>query len=108
MFASLVEQTFLKPAELEAHPVCSRIKHLLKILDQHSVTMPEGYRQTAYVRTFFDYINKLAAIIFRSLTPEIGERLHPIEARSICRDPSWKSIHFAPTKSISFAIPASI
>uniref|UniRef100_A0A8C6XPT5 Zinc finger FYVE domain-containing protein 26 n=1 Tax=Naja naja TaxID=35670 RepID=A0A8C6XPT5_NAJNA len=73
MLASLVEQAFLKSAELEAHPVCSRIKHLLKILDQYSVTMPEGYGQTAYVQTFFDYINKLAAIIFRSLTPEIDQ-----------------------------------
>lgn len=83
MLASLVEQAFLKPAELEAHPVCSQIKHLLKILDQYAVSMPEGYGQTAYVQTFFDYINKLAAIIFRSLTPEIGERLHPIEARYV-------------------------
>uniref|UniRef100_A0A670Z0U2 Zinc finger FYVE domain-containing protein 26 n=1 Tax=Pseudonaja textilis TaxID=8673 RepID=A0A670Z0U2_PSETE len=78
MLASLVEQAFLKSAELEAHPICSQIKHLLKILDQYSVTMPEGYRQTAYLQTFFDYINKLAAIIFRSLT---GERFHPIEVQ---------------------------
>uniref|UniRef100_A0A8C5SZE2 Zinc finger FYVE-type containing 26 n=1 Tax=Laticauda laticaudata TaxID=8630 RepID=A0A8C5SZE2_LATLA len=73
MLASLVEQAFLKSAELEAHPICSRIKHLLKILDQYSVTMPEGYGQTAYLQTFFNYINKLAAIIFRSLTPEIDQ-----------------------------------
>ncbi|XP_039182796.1 zinc finger FYVE domain-containing protein 26 isoform X2 [Crotalus tigris] len=73
VLASLVEQAFLKPAELEAHPVCGQIKHLLKILDQYAVTMQEGYRQTAYLQTFFDYINKLAAIIFRSLTPEIDQ-----------------------------------
>ncbi|XP_032083490.1 zinc finger FYVE domain-containing protein 26 isoform X2 [Thamnophis elegans] len=73
MLASLVEQAILKPAELEAHPVCSQIKHLLKILDQYAVTTPEGYGQTAYVQIFFDYINKLAAIIFRSLTPEIDQ-----------------------------------
>uniref|UniRef100_A0A670Z2X0 Zinc finger FYVE domain-containing protein 26 n=1 Tax=Pseudonaja textilis TaxID=8673 RepID=A0A670Z2X0_PSETE len=73
MLASLVEQAFLKSAELEAHPICSQIKHLLKILDQYSVTMPEGYRQTAYLQTFFDYINKLAAIIFRSLTDQSAE-----------------------------------
>ncbi|KAL7992348.1 hypothetical protein Chor_016604 [Crotalus horridus] len=73
VLASLVEQAFLKPAELEAHPVCGQIKHLLKILDQYAVIMQEGYRQTAYVQTFFDYINKLAAIIFRSLTPEIDQ-----------------------------------
>ncbi|XP_025020021.1 zinc finger FYVE domain-containing protein 26 isoform X1 [Python bivittatus] len=73
LLASLVEQASLKPAELEAHPVCSQIKHLLKILDQYVLTMKENYVQTAYVQTFFDYINKLAAIILRSLTPEIDQ-----------------------------------
>ncbi|XP_062973637.1 zinc finger FYVE domain-containing protein 26 [Elgaria multicarinata webbii] len=73
LLASLVEQASLKPAELEVHPVYKEIKLLLRTLDQYANTMQESHVQNVYVQSFFDYINRLAAIVFRSVTPELDQ-----------------------------------
>ncbi|XP_044292041.1 zinc finger FYVE domain-containing protein 26 isoform X1 [Varanus komodoensis] len=73
LLASLVEQASLKPAEVEAHPVYKEIKLLLRTLDQHAETMQESSVPNAYVQRFFDYLNRLAAIVLRSLTPELDQ-----------------------------------
>uniref|UniRef100_A0A8D0BRZ1 Zinc finger FYVE domain-containing protein 26 n=1 Tax=Salvator merianae TaxID=96440 RepID=A0A8D0BRZ1_SALMN len=73
LFTSLAEQASLKPTELEAHPVSSQIKLLLKILDQHAQTVQESNMENAYVRIFFDYVNRLASVVLRSLCPELDQ-----------------------------------
>ncbi|XP_030071386.1 zinc finger FYVE domain-containing protein 26 isoform X2 [Microcaecilia unicolor] len=70
LIASLVEQASLKPHDLQAHPVRSQMKLLLKNLDQSMQTMKDQDVRPDYVRSFFDYINTLAAVLIRSLTAE--------------------------------------
>lgn len=64
----------MKPAELETHPVSNQIALLLKTLDKHAQTMLDRAVQNFYVQNFFSYIKRLAAVILRSLNPELGER----------------------------------
>ncbi|KAH0620718.1 hypothetical protein JD844_021418 [Phrynosoma platyrhinos] len=78
LLASLIEQASLKHAELEAHPVYNQIRLLLRTLDQHAQTMQESctqdsHVQNTYVQRFFHYINKMAAIVLRSLNPELDQ-----------------------------------
>ncbi|XP_043930003.1 zinc finger FYVE domain-containing protein 26 [Protopterus annectens] len=68
---ALMEQSSLKPQELEMHPVRSQMKFLLKNLDQlihasshHSADQPD------YVRSFFDYVNTLAAVLVKSINSD--------------------------------------
>uniref|UniRef100_A0A670I0S3 Zinc finger FYVE domain-containing protein 26 n=1 Tax=Podarcis muralis TaxID=64176 RepID=A0A670I0S3_PODMU len=72
-FSPLSEQTSLKPAELEAHPISNQFKLLLRTLEQHAQTLEGSPVQNLYVQTFFDYINRLAAVLLRSLTPELDQ-----------------------------------
>lgn len=64
----------MKPAELEMHPVYNQIALLLKTLDQHAQTMLDNDVQNFYVQNFLNYVKRLAAVILRSLNPELGER----------------------------------
>ncbi|XP_053130387.1 zinc finger FYVE domain-containing protein 26 isoform X2 [Hemicordylus capensis] len=73
VLTSLVEQSSLKPADLEAHPVSNQVKLLLRTLDQHAQTMQDSHRQTAYVQDFFGYIKRLAATVLQSLNPELDQ-----------------------------------
>ncbi|KAJ6667217.1 hypothetical protein lerEdw1_017195 [Lerista edwardsae] len=73
VLASLVEQSCLKPAELETHPVSNQIALLLKTLDQHAQTMPDKAVQNFYVQSFFNYIKRLAAVVLRSLNPDLDQ-----------------------------------
>uniref|UniRef100_A0A670I1Z5 Zinc finger FYVE domain-containing protein 26 n=1 Tax=Podarcis muralis TaxID=64176 RepID=A0A670I1Z5_PODMU len=73
LLAALAEQTSLKPAELEAHPISNQFKLLLRTLEQHAQTLEGSPVQNLYVQTFFDYINRLAAVLLRSLTPELDQ-----------------------------------
>nr|XP_056707544.1 zinc finger FYVE domain-containing protein 26 [Euleptes europaea] len=73
LLASLVEQASLKPAELEAHPIYSQIKLLLRTLDQHAQTTQDSMAQHVYVQNFFAYVNKLAAVVLQSLNPELDQ-----------------------------------
>ncbi|XP_017271896.1 zinc finger FYVE domain-containing protein 26 isoform X2 [Kryptolebias marmoratus] len=67
----LVEQASLKQSELDAHPVRSNMKQLLRSLDQLCPFEPDGeHARPDYVRSFFDYINTLAAVLVRSLSSE--------------------------------------
>lgn len=69
--ALLVEQASLKQSELDAHPVRSNIKQLLRSLDQLCPFEPDGsLARLDYVRSFFDYINTLASVVVRSLGSE--------------------------------------
>nr|XP_033807345.1 zinc finger FYVE domain-containing protein 26 isoform X2 [Geotrypetes seraphini] len=70
LIASLVEQSSLKPHDLQVHPVRSQMKLLLKNLDQSLQTTKDQDVRLDYVRSFFDYINTLAAVLIRSLTAE--------------------------------------
>ncbi|XP_023807372.1 zinc finger FYVE domain-containing protein 26 isoform X1 [Oryzias latipes] len=69
LLALLVEQAGLRQAELDAHPVRSNMKQLLRTLDQLCPFEPELGRPD-YVRSFVDYVNTLASVLVRSLGPE--------------------------------------
>ncbi|NXE21807.1 ZFY26 protein, partial [Ardeotis kori] len=71
LLGTLVEQASLKPTELEKHLVWNQRHLLLRTLDQHVQTMPESNMQTNFVKTFFDYITTLAAVVLRSLNIEL-------------------------------------
>ncbi|XP_055017123.1 zinc finger FYVE domain-containing protein 26 isoform X2 [Boleophthalmus pectinirostris] len=64
----LVEQSRLKQAELDSHPVRSNMKQLLRSLDQLCPFEPDGaLSRPDYVRSFLDYVNILASVLVRSL-----------------------------------------
>ncbi|NXE13059.1 ZFY26 protein, partial [Lophotis ruficrista] len=71
LLGTLVEQASLKPTELEKHLVWNQRHLLLRTLDQRVQTMPESNMQTNFVKTFFDYITTLAAVVLRSLNTEL-------------------------------------
>lgn len=69
--ALLVEQAGLKQAELDAHPVRSSMKQLLRSLDQLCPFEPDANpARPDYVRSFLDYVNTLASVLVRSLGSE--------------------------------------
>lgn len=71
LVALLVEQAALKQAELDAHPVRSSMKQLLRSLDQLCPFEPDGDpARPDYVRSFLDYVNTLASVLVRSLGSE--------------------------------------
>lgn len=64
----LVEQSRLKQAELDSHPIRSNMKQLLRSLDQLCPFEPDGgLARPDYVRSFLDYVNTLASVLVRSL-----------------------------------------
>lgn len=66
-----MEQAALKQAELDAHPVRSSMKQLLRSLDQLCPFEPDGDpARPDYVRSFLDYVNTLASVLVRSLSSE--------------------------------------
>ncbi|XP_036066929.1 zinc finger FYVE domain-containing protein 26-like [Oryzias melastigma] len=69
LLALLVEQAGLKQSELDAHPVRSNMKQLLRTLDQLCPFEPELGRPD-YVRSFLDYVNTLASVLVRCLGSE--------------------------------------
>ncbi|XP_033371154.1 zinc finger FYVE domain-containing protein 26 isoform X6 [Parus major] len=71
LLSTLVEQSSLKPMELEKHLVWNQTQLLLRTLDQHTQTMPENNMQTNFVKAFLDYITTLAAVVLRSLNAEL-------------------------------------
>ncbi|NWS25705.1 ZFY26 protein, partial [Polioptila caerulea] len=71
LLGALVEQSSLKPVELEKHLVWNQTQLLLRTLDQHTQTMPENNVQTNFVKAFLDYITTLAAVVLRSLNAEL-------------------------------------
>ncbi|KFV10373.1 Zinc finger FYVE domain-containing protein 26, partial [Tauraco erythrolophus] len=71
LLGTLVEQASLKPTELEKHLVWNQTQLLLRTLDQHVQMIPESNTQTNFVKTFFDYITTLAAVVLRSLNAEL-------------------------------------
>ena len=80
-----MEQAGLKQAELDAHPVRSGMKHILRALDQLCPSDPDGTTASPdgtaaslpdYMRTFLDYVNTMAAVLVRSLSPEGEALLH--------------------------------
>ncbi|XP_062378501.1 zinc finger FYVE domain-containing protein 26 isoform X4 [Sardina pilchardus] len=71
LLTALVEQASLKQAELDAHPVRSAMKQLLRVLDQLCPFEPDGANSSPdYVRTFLDYVNTLASVLVRSMGSE--------------------------------------
>ena len=71
LLALLAEQASLKQSELDANPVRSSIKQLLRSLDQLCPFEPDGDLATPdYVRSFFDYVNTIASVLVRSLGSE--------------------------------------
>uniref|UniRef100_A0A8C9NIK1 Zinc finger FYVE domain-containing protein 26 n=1 Tax=Serinus canaria TaxID=9135 RepID=A0A8C9NIK1_SERCA len=71
LLGTLVEQGSLKPMELEKHLVWNQTQLLLRILDQHTQSLPENDTQTNFVKAFLDYITTLAAVVLRSLNAEL-------------------------------------
>ncbi|XP_041827427.1 zinc finger FYVE domain-containing protein 26 isoform X2 [Melanotaenia boesemani] len=75
LLALLVEQASLKQSELDAHPVRSSMKQLLRSLDQLCPFEPDGeLARPDYVRSFLDYVNTLASVLVRSLCSEDQNR----------------------------------
>ncbi|XP_039992767.1 zinc finger FYVE domain-containing protein 26 isoform X2 [Xiphias gladius] len=71
ILALLAEQASLKHSELDAHPVRSGMKQLLRSLDQLCPFEPDGdLARSDYVRSFLDYVNTLASVLVRSLGSE--------------------------------------
>uniref|UniRef100_A0A3B4V2U8 Zinc finger FYVE domain-containing protein 26 n=1 Tax=Seriola dumerili TaxID=41447 RepID=A0A3B4V2U8_SERDU len=71
LLALLVDQANLKQSELDAHPVRSGMKQLLRSLDQLCPFEPDGdLARPDYVRSFLDYVNTLASVLVRSLGSE--------------------------------------
>ncbi|KAM9554770.1 zinc finger FYVE domain-containing protein 26 isoform 2-T2 [Guaruba guarouba] len=71
LLGTLVEQASLKPAELEKHVVWNQSQLLLRTLAQIVQIMPESNMQTNFVKAFFDYITRLAAVLLQSLNAEL-------------------------------------
>ncbi|XP_030337826.1 zinc finger FYVE domain-containing protein 26 isoform X4 [Strigops habroptila] len=71
LLGTLVEQASLKSAELEKHLVWNQSQLLLRTLDQHVQITPESNTQTNFVKSFFDYITRLAAVVLQSLNTEL-------------------------------------
>ena len=86
-----MEQAGLRQAELDAHPVRSGMKQILRALDQLCPSDPDGTGARAdgtgatadgtgatpdYMRTFLDYVNTMAAVLVRSLSAEGEALLH--------------------------------
>jgi len=71
ILAQLVEQASLKLSELDAHPVRSSMKQLLRSLDQLCPFEQDGgLARPDYVRSFFDNVNTLVSVLVRSLSSE--------------------------------------
>lgn len=71
LLTALVEQASLKQAELDAHPVRSAMKQLLRVLDQLCpFELDTATCRPDYVRTFLDYVNTLASVLVRSIGSE--------------------------------------
>ncbi|XP_070775958.1 zinc finger FYVE domain-containing protein 26 [Enoplosus armatus] len=71
LLALLVEQASLKQSDLDAHPVRSSMKQLLRSLDQLCPFEPDGdLARPDYVRSFLDYVNTLTSVLVRSLGSE--------------------------------------
>ncbi|XP_068194782.1 zinc finger FYVE domain-containing protein 26 isoform X2 [Antennarius striatus] len=71
LLALLVEQASLKQSELDAHPVRSNMKQLLRSLDQlWPFELNGDLPRPDYVRSFLDYVNMLASVLVRSLVSE--------------------------------------
>ncbi|KAG5266093.1 hypothetical protein AALO_G00249720 [Alosa alosa] len=74
LLTALVEQASLKQSELDAHPVRSAMKQLLRVLDQLCPFEPDGATSRPdYVRTFLDYVNTLASVLVRSMGSEADQ-----------------------------------
>uniref|UniRef100_A0A4W3I267 Zinc finger FYVE domain-containing protein 26 n=1 Tax=Callorhinchus milii TaxID=7868 RepID=A0A4W3I267_CALMI len=67
----LMEQTSVRSQDSEGHPVRNQMKQLLKNLDQQIQTMKDNHIRADYVRSLFDYINTLAAILVRSMNRDL-------------------------------------
>ncbi|XP_015206656.2 zinc finger FYVE domain-containing protein 26 isoform X1 [Lepisosteus oculatus] len=70
LLGALVEQASLRLAELEAHPVRSQMKQLLRSVDQHFQVQESAAHSVDYIRTFFDYVNTLAGVLVHSQSSE--------------------------------------
>uniref|UniRef100_A0A8B9G178 Zinc finger FYVE domain-containing protein 26 n=1 Tax=Amazona collaria TaxID=241587 RepID=A0A8B9G178_9PSIT len=71
LLGTLVEQASLKPAELEKHVVWNQSQLLLRTLAQIVQITPESNMQANFVKAFFDYITRLAAVLLQSLNAEL-------------------------------------
>lgn len=97
----MAEQASLKHSELEAHPVCNQIKLLLRTLDQHAQAMQDNNVKNVYVKKFIDYINRLVAVVLRSLNPELGKKLQTLSEKKLH---SFFKMHFAKFLLLGFLI----
>uniref|UniRef100_A0A1A7X669 Zinc finger FYVE domain-containing protein 26 n=1 Tax=Iconisemion striatum TaxID=60296 RepID=A0A1A7X669_9TELE len=67
----LLEQASMKQSELDAHPVRSSMKQLLRSLDQLCPFEPDrDEARPDYVRSFLDYVNTLGSVLVQSLSSE--------------------------------------
>uniref|UniRef100_UPI00398EBA34 zinc finger FYVE domain-containing protein 26 isoform X2 n=1 Tax=Pristiophorus japonicus TaxID=55135 RepID=UPI00398EBA34 len=68
-----LEQTSSRTQDSEGHTVRNQMKQLLKNLDQQIQTVIDNQIRADYVRSLFDYINTLAAVLVRSMNRDIDQ-----------------------------------
>ncbi|XP_041069724.1 zinc finger FYVE domain-containing protein 26 isoform X2 [Carcharodon carcharias] len=66
-----LEQTNSRSQDPEGHTTRNQMKQLLKNLDQQVHDVIENQKRADYVRSVFDYINTLAAVLIRSMNRDM-------------------------------------
>lgn len=76
-----LEQTSSRSQDSEGHVIRSQMKQLLKNLDRQIQASTENQIRPDYVRSMFDYINTVSAVLVRSMNRDTGkayEYINPI------------------------------
>ncbi|XP_039598163.1 zinc finger FYVE domain-containing protein 26 isoform X1 [Polypterus senegalus] len=75
LLSALVDQSKSRPHEPEDKSVRFLMKQLLKTVDLHIQMQAGRHLQVDYIRSFFDYVNTLAAVLVKSLNSETDHGL---------------------------------
>ncbi|XP_051866109.1 zinc finger FYVE domain-containing protein 26 [Pristis pectinata] len=70
---SWLEQTSSRSQDSEGHTIRSQMKQLLKNLDRQIEAVMDNQIRPDYVRSLFDYINTLAAVLVRSMNRDTDQ-----------------------------------
>ncbi|XP_067895528.1 zinc finger FYVE domain-containing protein 26 isoform X2 [Heterodontus francisci] len=68
-----LELTSSRSQDPEGHTVRNQMKQLLKNLDKQVQTLIDNMTRADYVRSLFDYINTLAAVLVRSMNRDMDQ-----------------------------------
>ncbi|MEE6492067.1 hypothetical protein FKM82_016465 [Ascaphus truei] len=70
---SLMDQTSMKPQDVQMHPVRQQMSLLLNNLDEHAKSVEDQGLKPDYVGSFFNYIDTLAKVIIQSVNAEMDQ-----------------------------------